>query len=83
MPRYRTKSESGRFTATLRYKGYAIEVTTGYHVSNDNFPFHVYLRELPSGARRKVDCLPGYAGNKEDALNNGVAFATAYVDAAG
>jgi hypothetical protein len=82
VPRFKTREDGGRTSATLKYKGYAIEVATGYDVSSDRFPFHVYLKKLDGGSRKKVDCLPGHDNDMEAALNRGVAFATAYIDAA-
>jgi hypothetical protein len=80
-PRSRTREDGGRFTATLQYKGHAVEVATGYDVAGDRYPFHVYMQRISGGSRTKVDCLPGHAVSKSDALHQGIEFAAAYIDA--
>lgn len=82
VPRFRTGGEDGRYTATLKYKAYEVQVATGYDVLGDKFPFHVYIRKLEGGSQKKIECLPGQDDSKASALNRGVAFATAYIDAA-
>ena len=82
VPRFRTRLEDGRYTAVLKYKAHEVEVATGYDVLGDKYPFHVYIRKLEGGSRKKIECLPGHDESKASALNKGVAFASAYIDAA-
>ena len=66
----------------MKYKSYRIEVATGYDALGDRYPIHVYIHKLDGDQRMKIECLPGHDSDKASALNRGIAFATAYIDAA-
>jgi hypothetical protein len=56
--RYIVVETGARNVAQADYKGYRIQVVSGYSIDSDNYPFHVYVQPIgedgrPTGPREK------------------------------
>lgn len=73
-----------RSVAQGGYKGYRVEVVTGYSITTDNYPIHVYVQRLGPGAtlvgpREKVKW-DARAGSQEEAFEAGFDYALKEID---
>lgn len=73
-----------RNVAQADYKGYRIEVATGYSAMTDNWPIHIYVQKIAFdgrlvGAPEKLE-LRGHAGRKEEAFDAGMNGARLEID---
>lgn len=75
----RVQTETGpRFVQEDVYRGWKIEVVTGYDINSDRWPFHVYITP-PGEPRREVDGKWKEA-SESDAFDHGFIIAQAEID---
>lgn len=72
-------SEGCRIAFLYEHKKWAIEVATGYDVTSDRWPVHVYVTP-PAGSREKIQVHVPVRDSQAEALTHGYETGKWYVE---